>query len=106
MSLTVTLSFIFLLMSISFSKSLASDFEKLSPYECGFDPFSSPRLPFSLRFFLISIIFIIFDVEISLILPAPMSLKSPSSLIFMSSFLIILLLSLFFEWNNGALKWL
>jgi len=46
-------------------------FETLSCYECGFDPFSSTRLVFSYRFFLISILFIIFDVEISLILPVP-----------------------------------
>nr|YP_025729.1 NADH dehydrogenase subunit 3 [Songthela hangzhouensis]AAP51139.1 NADH dehydrogenase subunit 3 [Songthela hangzhouensis] len=102
----IMLSSIMIIMTMMISKNIYKFQETLSPYECGFDPFSTPRIPFSLRFFLISVIFLIFDVEIALILPIPMSMNSPLSLTFMFSFLMILLLGLFYEWKNGILSWL
>nr|YP_010693184.1 NADH dehydrogenase subunit 3 [Zeugodacus rubellus]WCB98430.1 NADH dehydrogenase subunit 3 [Zeugodacus rubellus] len=90
------------------SKKTITDREKCSPFECGFDPKSSSRLPFSLRFFLITIIFLIFDVEIALILP--MILIIPVSNIFTWTltsiiFIIILIIGLYHEWNQGMLNW-
>nr|APX40310.1 NADH dehydrogenase subunit 3 [Phratora vulgatissima]ARH55150.1 NADH dehydrogenase subunit 3 [Phratora vulgatissima] len=90
------------------SKKTFMDREKSSPFECGFDPNSSARLPFSLQFFLIAVIFLIFDVEITLLLPMILMLKLTNifqySMIF-SFFLIILIMGLYHEWNQGALNW-
>lgn len=90
------------------SKKSISDREKNSPFECGFDPKSSSRIPFSLRFFLISIIFLIFDVEIALILPIVLIINYSNLIIWTVSsiiFIIILLLGLYHEWNQGILNW-
>nr|YP_010503064.1 NADH dehydrogenase subunit 3 [Hyphessobrycon amapaensis]UXD78947.1 NADH dehydrogenase subunit 3 [Hyphessobrycon amapaensis] len=84
------------------------DAEKLSPYECGFDPLGSARLPFSLRFFLIAILFLLFDLEIALLLPLPWAnqlLSPPSTLFWASSILILLTLGLVYEWTQGGLEW-
>nr|QXG19301.1 NADH dehydrogenase subunit 3 [Drosophila lacteicornis] len=90
------------------SKKALIDREKSSPFECGFDPKSSSRLPFSLRFFLITIIFLIFDVEIALILPMIIILKYSNILIWTITsiiFILILLIGLYHEWNQGMLNW-
>nr|YP_009441831.1 NADH dehydrogenase subunit 3 [Xylosandrus germanus]AOY39584.1 NADH dehydrogenase subunit 3 [Xylosandrus germanus] len=90
------------------SKKSFNDREKMSPFECGFDPKNSARLPFSLHFFLIAIIFAIFDVELTLFLPLVLLTKSLSSsklLFCLGMFTVILLLGLFHEWSQGALTW-
>nr|YP_009630386.1 NADH dehydrogenase subunit 3 [Neuroperla schedingi]QBP33901.1 NADH dehydrogenase subunit 3 [Neuroperla schedingi] len=90
------------------SKKTITDREKSSPFECGFDPKSSSRLPFSLRFFLIAVIFLIFDVEIALLLPMIVILPSSNLynwLIVSGIFILILLIGLYHEWNQGALDW-
>lgn len=82
--------------------------EKPSPFECGFDPKRSARLPFSLRFYLIAVIFLIFDVEITLIIPLPVIFsrsRIKPFIILVVFFIIILLAGLFHEWNEGALEW-
>uniref|UniRef100_UPI0030FE4C8E NADH dehydrogenase subunit 3 n=1 Tax=Anarhynchus montanus TaxID=50398 RepID=UPI0030FE4C8E len=84
------------------------DSEKLSPYECGFDPLGSARLPFSIRFFLVAILFLLFDLEIALLLPLPwaIQLQSPTSTLMWASTIIILLtLGLIYEWTQGGLEW-
>uniref|UniRef100_A7U4F5 NADH-ubiquinone oxidoreductase chain 3 n=1 Tax=Certhiaxis cinnamomeus TaxID=329501 RepID=A7U4F5_9FURN len=84
------------------------DSEKLSPYECGFDPLGSARLPFSIRFFLVAILFLLFDLEIALLLPLPWAtqLESPLSTLTWTSIIILLLtLGLMYEWTQGGLEW-
>nr|ADK70261.1 NADH dehydrogenase subunit 3 [Myrmotherula cherriei]AIL23342.1 NADH dehydrogenase subunit 3 [Myrmotherula cherriei] len=82
--------------------------EKLSPYECGFDPLGSARLPFSIRFFLVAILFLLFDLEIALLLPLPWAtqLQSPLTTLTWSFVIIIFLtLGLIYEWIQGGLEW-
>nr|WOR81167.1 NADH dehydrogenase subunit 3 [Anaspides swaini] len=106
--ITFLFSAILMLIASFISKKTISDREKNSPFECGFDPKGTARLPFSLRFFLIALIFLIFDVEITLLLPLPIILSSSNILSWSFTsfvFLFILLLGLFHEWNQGALDW-
>nr|ACV92137.1 NADH dehydrogenase subunit 3 [Caenis pycnacantha] len=106
--LVMIIVFIVMLLATLLSKKSTIDREKASPFECGFDPKSSSRLPFSLRFFLIAMIFLIFDVEIALLLPAAITLFYSNTLYwFLISmiFLGILLMGLYHEWNQGALNW-
>nr|YP_009584243.1 NADH dehydrogenase subunit 3 [Hydrophasianus chirurgus]QBL56271.1 NADH dehydrogenase subunit 3 [Hydrophasianus chirurgus] len=84
------------------------DSEKLSPYECGFDPLGSARLPFSIRFFLVAILFLLFDLEIALLLPLPWAMQLPSpttTLIWTSTIIILLTFGLIYEWTQGGLEW-
>nr|WEG23130.1 NADH dehydrogenase subunit 3 [Siphona sp. 1 HNL-2023a] len=102
------ISMIIMFLASTLSKKTIIDREKSSPFECGFDPKSSSRLPFSLRFFLITIIFLIFDVEIALILPIILILKFSNMLIWTYTsiiFILILLFGLYHEWNQGMLNW-
>nr|YP_009731686.1 NADH dehydrogenase subunit 3 [Anchistus australis]QHR79563.1 NADH dehydrogenase subunit 3 [Anchistus australis] len=102
------LSGIVMFVSTLVAKKQIMDREKGTPFECGFDPKSSARLPFSLQFFLVTIIFLIFDVEITLLMPLPIIMSSSSLPCLISTsifFLLILLLGLYHEWNQGALEW-
>nr|WRW53946.1 NADH dehydrogenase subunit 3 [Homoderus mellyi] len=90
------------------SKKTFTDREKSSSFECGFDPKCSSRLPFSLQFFLIAMIFLIFDVEITLLVPLASVIKitKVTSFTLITSFFIIVLLGgLYHEWSQGALEW-
>nr|WAX39161.1 NADH dehydrogenase subunit 3 [Anaplecta sp. 4 ZQW-2020] len=106
--IVMTLSMIIMAIATLVSKKLSEDREKSSPFECGFDPKSSPRMPFSLQFFLIAVLFLIFDVEIALLLPMSVILNN-SSIIYWTItsliFLLILLIGLYHEWNQGSLEW-
>ncbi|NP_572021.1 NADH dehydrogenase subunit 3 (mitochondrion) [Coturnix japonica] len=87
---------------------MTPDTEKLSPYECGFDPLGSARLPFSIRFFLVAILFLLFDLEIALLLPLPwaIQLQSPmTTLTWATTILTLLTLGLIYEWTQGGLEW-
>nr|QZK21785.1 NADH dehydrogenase subunit 3 [Drepanotermes sp. QLD_042] len=107
-TLTILLSSAIMILATLISKKMNEDREKSSPFECGFDPKNSARLPFSSRFFLIAVIFMIFDVEIALLLPMPITMLSSnikSWLIISSVFLMILIIGLYHEWNQGSLEW-
>nr|YP_009503181.1 NADH dehydrogenase subunit 3 [Dotilla wichmanni]AXA13783.1 NADH dehydrogenase subunit 3 [Dotilla wichmanni] len=106
--ITLVISCIVMILSTLLAKKTIMDREKNSPYECGFDPKGSARLPFSLRFFLIAVIFLIFDVEITLLLPIASTLTLTNVFSWFSTslmFLLILLVGLYYEWYQGALNW-
>nr|YP_009180253.1 NADH dehydrogenase subunit 3 [Tridentiger obscurus]YP_010400445.1 NADH dehydrogenase subunit 3 [Tridentiger brevispinis]ALL96642.1 NADH dehydrogenase subunit 3 [Tridentiger obscurus]AVA09122.1 NADH dehydrogenase subunit 3 [Tridentiger obscurus]UQS78986.1 NADH dehydrogenase subunit 3 [Tridentiger brevispinis] len=114
MNLITTVIFIAIALStvlaiVSFWLPLISpDQEKVSPYECGFDPLGSARLPFSMRFFLVAILFLLFDLEIALLLPLPWGdqLPNPTATFFWATLLLTLLtLGLIYEWLQGGLEW-
>lgn len=90
------------------SKKTFYDREKNRPFECGFDPKNFARLPFSLHFFLIAIIFIIFDIELTLLLPI-IIIKNISNYwtisLTLTIFIIILIIGIYHETNQGALNW-
>ena len=83
------------------------DPEKLSAYECGFDPFDDSRMEFDVRFYLVAILFIIFDLEIAFLFPWAISLGKIGVLGFISMmiFLAILTVGFIYEWKKGALDW-
>ena len=83
------------------------DPEKLSAYECGFNAFDDARMKFDVRFYLVSILFIIFDLEVAFLFPWAISLKSIGAAGFWSMmvFLGILTVGFIYEWKKGALEW-
>lgn len=106
--LAIALPPIVIFIAYTLSARSLKDREKASPFECGFDPKNKARIPFSTRFFLLAVIFLVFDIEIVLLIPAPAALNNvvlSSLLIRGFIFLIILLLGLLHEWNEGSLSW-
>nr|QBG38555.1 NADH dehydrogenase subunit 3 [Acropyga arnoldi] len=81
--------------------------EKMSPFECGFDPLSNSRLPFSIQFFMISLIFLIFDIEITLLIPLIYMMYFINKIIIFTSllFLLILILGLIIEYIEQSIDW-
>jgi NADH-quinone oxidoreductase subunit A len=83
------------------------DKEKLSPYECGFEPFEDSRIQFDVRYYLVAILFIIFDLEIAFLFPWAVSLDTVGAfgIIAMGIFLAVLVVGFIYEWKKGALEW-
>ena len=110
---------IFIFIVIAFSMSLGfallsrtvgpsrPDKEKLSAYECGFEPFEDARVKFDVRFYLVAILFIIFDLEVAFLFPWAISLSLIGLLGYLSMmiFLLILTVGFVYEWKKGALDW-
>ena len=109
------LIFIFIALALAVGMTLLSfvvgdsqpDKEKLSAYECGFEPFNDSRMEFDIRFYLVAILFIIFDLEIAFLFPWAISLGNIGILGFTSMmiFLFILTIGFIYEWKKGALDW-
>ena len=83
------------------------DAAKLSPYECGFEAFENTRMKFDVRYYLVAILFIIFDLEIAFLFPWAVSLDAVGGfgLIAMGIFLAVLVVGFIYEWKKGALEW-
>ena len=110
---------IFVFVVIAFSMSLGfallsnfvgpskPDKEKLSAYECGFEPFEDARVKFDVRFYLVAILFIIFDLEVAFLFPWAVSLSiiGFTGYLSMMIFLLILTVGFIYEWKKGALDW-
>jgi NADH-quinone oxidoreductase subunit A len=83
------------------------DSDKLSPYECGFEAFEDTRMKFDVRYYLVAILFIIFDLEIAFLFPWAVVLKEIGvfGFVAMVVFLAILVVGFVYEWKKGALEW-
>lgn len=83
------------------------DSEKLSAYECGFEAFTDSRMKFDVRYYLVAILFIVFDLEIAFLFPWAVSLGATGNvaLVAMGLFLLILVVGFIYEWKKGALEW-
>ena len=83
------------------------DRAKLSPYECGFEAFEDSRMKFDVRYYLVAILFIVFDLEIAFLFPWAVALGriGAAGLIAMGIFLVILVVGFVYEWRKGALEW-
>nr|BAO52178.1 NADH dehydrogenase subunit 3 [Megacopta cribraria] len=104
-------SFIMSMMTMMYkvvSMKTIIDREKMSPFECGFDPMKSARTPFSIQFFLLAVLFLIFDIEIAIVLPIIITMKwamTSKWIITITGIIILLTLGLYHEWKNGMLEW-
>ena len=104
--IALILSLGFLILNFAFSPK-NPDPEKLSAYECGFEPFNDSRMEFDIRFYLVAILFIIFDLEIAFLFPWAITLGNLGLFGFFSMmlFLFILTVGFIYEWKKGALDW-
>lgn len=100
------LSVVLLFLGFTFGRG-SKDREKLSPYECGFEAFEDSRMRFDVRYYLVAILFIIFDLEIAFLFPWAVVLDSIGvfGLVAMGIFLFILVIGFIYEWKKGALEW-
>ena len=106
LAISLILSLGFLILNFAFSPK-NPDPEKLSAYECGFEPFNDSRMEFDIRFYLVAILFIIFDLEIAFLFPWAITLGNLGLFGFFSMmlFLFILTIGFIYEWKKGALDW-
>nr|YP_010872881.1 NADH dehydrogenase subunit 3 [Pheidole yeensis]WGV34080.1 NADH dehydrogenase subunit 3 [Pheidole yeensis] len=104
----LSISIFLLLLNIYISKKSFNCQEKSSPFECGFDPMSPNHLPFSIQFFLISLIFLIFDIEITLLIPLVILLSMKFNMFMITCsifFFLLLILGLYMEYTENSIDW-
>jgi NADH-quinone oxidoreductase subunit A len=104
------LAAVLLLLGTGFGRFFSrqhGDRDKLTPYECGFDAFEDSRMRFDVRYYLVAILFIIFDLEIAFLFPWAVALTKIGlfGLVAMAIFLVILTVGFIYEWKKGALEW-
>ena len=106
MSIAVVMGSVFLVLGKLLGPS-RPDAEKNSPYECGFEAFEDSRMKFDVRYYLVAILFIIFDLEIAFMFPWAIVLDQIGTfgLAAMAIFLAVLVIGFIFEWKKGALEW-
>jgi len=110
LGISTLIALVFIIASALFAPS-APDPEKMSSYECGFNAFDDARMKFDVRFYLVSILFIIFDLEVAFLFPWAVSLmRLPHDQVLfafwsMVSFLGVLTVGFIYEWKKGALEW-
>nr|YP_010555840.1 NADH dehydrogenase subunit 3 [Cryptonema producta]UYR95072.1 NADH dehydrogenase subunit 3 [Cryptonema producta] len=108
---SLSLSSLLMLLGCVVSQKWRYEKEKLTSFECGFDPMSSTRNPFSLRFFLLALLFLVFDLEMLLLFPYILSISVVSTVMSVTSklcgfvFLLVLVVGLLHELNEGSLDW-
>ena len=90
-----------------FTKVKVDDDQKLSPYECGFEQFEEPRSRFDVKFYLVAMLFIIFDLEVAFLFPWSVVLHKIGwyGFVAMGLFLLVLVVGFVYEWKKGALEW-
>nr|YP_010924967.1 NADH dehydrogenase subunit 3 [Scalpellum stearnsi]WKB17945.1 NADH dehydrogenase subunit 3 [Scalpellum stearnsi] len=109
MTLAMTISGLLITISCLLQKKKQLMREKSSPFECGFDPKNTSRLPFSIRFFLIAIMFLIFDIEVSILLPLGIimgNLPPEKWMLAGMIFLVMVTVGLYYEWKENTLDWM
>ncbi len=106
LGIALGIGLVMLAIGLVFGRS-GTDAEKLSPYECGFEPFEDSRMKFDVRYYLVAILFIIFDLEIAFLFPWAVALDSigMAGLVAMGIFLAVLVVGFVYEWKKGALEW-
>jgi NADH-quinone oxidoreductase subunit A len=100
------ISVVLLFLGFTFGRG-RKDADKLAPYECGFEAFEDSRMRFDVRYYLVAILFIIFDLEIAFLFPWAVSLDRIGvfGLVAMAIFLAVLVVGFIYEWRKGALEW-
>jgi NADH-quinone oxidoreductase subunit A len=106
LGISAGLGILLLVLGLTFGGG-QKDPEKLSPYECGFEAFEDTRMRFDVRYYLVAILFIIFDLEIAFLFPWAVSLREIGvfGLVSMGIFLAVLVVGFIYEWRKGALEW-